>query len=322
MKANSLFAAMLGTSLLAVPVVYAGEFTETEPNNDISINAQKLGEADTEEIVRGAIMGTLGGDSHNKDVDYYSFYGERGDEIIIDIDNGWAGTGTEPVNTIVALFTPGSYVMERQNIYDDSGDDLSGGYREDAFISLTKGIGEAGVIGHDLEKTGTYIIAVSSFPRVWVDGGILDQRYVTWPYAYANGDYDLIVTFINRETEPSVQAVDLEIKPGNKEKWAPINPKSRGKIPVAILSTPSLHAVADIDTDSLTFGSTGDEASLYKCHKGKDVNGDGRLDLLCHFENQAANFKDTDVEGAIKGSLKDGTAIMGRAPLKVVPKFK
>src|SRR5262249_15545179 len=80
--------------------------------------------------------------------------------------------------------------------------------------------------------------------------------------------------------------VDLSIKP-DADTPVPINAKSHGKIPVAILSTSTFDAVTTIDTASLTFGPTGDEHSLAFCNtEGEDVNGDGRLDLVCHFETE------------------------------------
>jgi hypothetical protein len=51
-----------------------------------------------------------------------------------------------------------------------------------------------------------------------------------------------------------------------------------------------------------------------------DVNGDGRLDVVCHFDNVAAKWSADDFEGTIKGKMKDGKAFKGHGKLKVVPK--
>src|SRR5262249_45373826 len=70
--------------------------------------------------------------------------------------------------------------------------------------------------------------------------------------------------------------VDISIKPGSE--LPPINTRSRGTIPVAIISTSSFNAVTAVDTTSLTFGRTGSEHSLGFCNAGgEDVNGDGRF---------------------------------------------
>ncbi|UCC63458.1 MAG: hypothetical protein JSV36_22495 [Anaerolineae bacterium] len=63
---------------------------------------------------------------------------------------------------------------------------------------------------------------------------------------------------------PSMVAVEIDIKPDSYPNS--INPKSQGKIPVAILSTPDLWAPVEVDPGSLTFGHTGDEGSLAFCN--------------------------------------------------------
>ncbi len=86
------------------------------------------------------------------------------------------------------------------------------------------------------------------------------------------------------EFEPAVGtlSVGIDIKPGSSTN--PINPNSKGKTPVAILSTSDFDATTELEKDSLTFGRTGDEDSLAKCgNSGEDVNGDGLLDIVGHF---------------------------------------
>jgi len=104
--------------------------------------------------------------------------------------------------------------------------------------------------------------------------------------------------------------VRIDIKPGDATKS--INLNSRGTIPVAILTTPTFSGPGLIDIHSLTFGSTGTEYSLAFCNiGGEDVNGDGLLDLVCHFDSQSAFFQPGDAAGILRGRLKDGSAITG-----------
>ena len=85
--------------------------------------------------------------------------------------------------------------------------------------------------------------------------GPLDNRF----YAWAVRDGDVAAT---------PEYIDIDIKPGSHHNT--INPKSKGKIPVAILSTEDFDAPSKVDRDSLTFGSTGEEDSLAFCNrKGK-----------------------------------------------------
>lgn len=115
--------------------------------------------------------------------------------------------------------------------------------------------------------------------------------------------------------------VDIDIKPGSDSNT--VNPKSNGKIPVAILSTKDFDAPSQVDQNSLTFGRTGDEQSLAFCNRRpKDVNHDGlKDDLVCHFYTQIAGFKCGDTEGILRGKTLDGTpiAIEGRDSVKIVP---
>lgn len=112
-------------------------------------------------------------------------------------------------------------------------------------------------------------------------------------------------------------SVGIDIKPGDST--STINPNSNGKTPVAILSTPTFNAVKSVDTTSLTFGSFGTENSLDFCNpNGEDVNGDGLLDLVCHFDTQATSFQNSGASGTVRGKLKDGTAIKGSAPVLII----
>ena len=114
-----------------------------------------------------------------------------------------------------------------------------------------------------------------------------------------------------------VTPVDISLKPGATEP-VPINPKSHGKIPVAILSTASFDATA-IDTTSLTFGRTGQEKSLAFCNSGEDVNGDGRTDVVCHFETQSTGFKSGDTLGILMGKTTQGSPVIGQQAITTVP---
>lgn len=116
---------------------------------------------------------------------------------------------------------------------------------------------------------------------------------------------------------PPIQ-VDMDIKPGSDPNS--ISGMSRGLIPVAILSTPEFDAPTEVDKDSLTFGPTGDEESLAFCPKsGEDVNGDGLLDLVCHFHTQDTGFQCGDTEGVLRGETLDGVPVEGSDSVRIVP---
>ena len=83
-------------------------------------------------------------------------------------------------------------------------------------------------------------------------------------------------------------------------------------ITVAILSSSTFNAPTAVDRKSLTFGHTGTEASLTSCNTAsRDVNGDNRMDLVCHFSVAATGFQLGDTLGYLKGLTLVGNAIHG-----------
>lgn len=112
--------------------------------------------------------------------------------------------------------------------------------------------------------------------------------------------------------------VDIDIKPGSDVN--PINYKSRGKIPVAILSTAQFYAPDMVEQSTLTFGATGNENSLAFCDRWPvDVNNDGYSDLVCHFYTENAGFTCGDTEGILKGQIVDDIPIQGSESVRIVP---
>jgi hypothetical protein len=264
---------------------------ESEPNSTITY-PQKI-DASSGNVAISAALGNLSGSIAN-DTDFYEFYGMEGDVVTLDIDGAMGGTRS--FDSYIAIFGPGpAFEVLRSN--------------DDAFP-----IDEGSISRYDsrienfaIPASGYYVVGVTSYARQFRNGGNLTTGTI------GNGDYKLVITGVT----PPVQQIAIEVKPGNDE-IAPINPRSKGKIPVALLSSSKFDAM-NVDVSSLTFGATGDEKSFSHCgQSGEDVNGDGRLDLVCHFENQVAGFEKGDLEGIVRGKMKWGTRIEGRAFLKVV----
>lgn len=112
--------------------------------------------------------------------------------------------------------------------------------------------------------------------------------------------------------------VPIDIKPGSFPNS--IDPTSSEIIPIAILSSPRLDAPRQVDPSSLTFGRTGDEASLASCNEeSEDVNGDGLPDLTCYFSAGNANFQSGDKKGILKGKTKGKRTIEGRDWVRIIP---
>ena len=91
----------------------------------------------------------------------------------------------------------------------------------------------------------------------------------------------------------------IDIRPGKPTNR--INPKSMGKLKVAILSTRTFDATKAVAQASITFGRTGAERSLVDCSKKfKDVNGDGLPDLTCRFSLRYAGLQAGNTMGVLR----------------------
>jgi hypothetical protein len=78
-------------------------------------------------------------------------------------------------------------------------------------------------------------------------------------------------------------------------------------------------APGSVDTSSLKFGRTGNEASVAFCSSPEDVNGDGRLDVVCHFATKKEGFQVGDSQGVLTGRTVAGTPIRGTDSVLIVP---
>jgi hypothetical protein len=115
------------------------------------------------------------------------------------------------------------------------------------------------------------------------------------------------------QLDTSIQ-VSIDIKPG--EFPNSINPKSKGVIPVAILTTADLDATT-VDPTTVRFGATGTEAASEQFTL-EDVNGDGKLDLLLHFKTQATDIQCGETSASLAGKTVSGQAIEGSDFIKTV----
>jgi glucose/arabinose dehydrogenase len=98
---------------------------------------------------------------------------------------------------------------------------------------------------------------------------------------------------------------------------APINTKSQGVTPVAILSSSTFDATT-VDPATVRFGATGTEASSAQAAV-EDVNRDGRPDLVLRFDTQRCGFTPATTTATLTGTTRGGQAIQGAGAIRIVP---
>jgi hypothetical protein len=109
------------------------------------------------------------------------------------------------------------------------------------------------------------------------------------------------------------RTVAIDIRPGDSKN--PVNPKSGGVIQVAILSSDAFDATA-IDPGSLRFGPDG--AHTDGKVRTRDVNKDGRPDLLLHFRTQDSGIECGDASASLTGRTVNGEPVQGSDTITTV----
>ena len=193
----------------------------------------------------------------------------------------------------------------------------------DAFVTKLAASGASVVYSTPLggsDLSSGQGIAVDAAGSAYVTGITFSANFPTTPGAFdtsSNGDAD---AFVAKLSAVAVVSVHIDIKPGSAQN--PINLRSHGLIPVAILSTPTFDARTVVAT-SVCFGDAGN-ASQRDCTEahGKrhvaDVNGDGRLDLLFHFEVKETGIDPGDTTACLTGTTREGVDVEGCDSITIV----
>ena len=123
-----------------------------------------------------------------------------------------------------------------------------------------------------------------------------------------------------------VVEVLIDIKPGSDPNS--VNTKKKGRLPVAILTTDEFDA-ATVDAATITIGDgEGDDTPVAARKNGtlmaelEDVDDDGDLDMILHFETQAIVAAGDLHEGTtsliVNGVTLDDVALTGTDAVRVV----
>ncbi|HBR18548.1 MAG: hypothetical protein A3G39_10195 [Deltaproteobacteria bacterium RIFCSPLOWO2_12_FULL_43_16] len=127
-----------------------------------------------------------------------------------------------------------------------------------------------------------------------------------------NADTVVIATFTTR-----VITVQIDIKPGSFPNA--IKLQDTGNIPVAIFSTAAFDA-RTIDIAGLELNGAGVRIVKGKGYQAsyEDINGDGILDLLVHFDRGDVQLILGDSTATVTGKTIDGVIIQGTDSVKVI----
>jgi hypothetical protein len=320
------FAAASGASSLALAV--------EETANDSFEQPQRLDIVDGQVTVTGVIGVMETSTPVVSDIDYYSFQGYAGNTVTIDIDFGFKGAafsetnpeGERNLDTIIGIWGPPPATLETPRFFLPSDDTGTGDAGSIPILNSNPPIyRDARLDGVVLPATGIYTVGVTSggvfqtVPRTFLDNGSATAFISN---SLSNGRYTLIISgvaapVVQPPAPPSALPIGIDIRPG-VDRIARIDPKSKGVIPVALLSSEGFDA-RKVDSGSVRFGPTGKEATALRCtNRGVDVNYDRARDMVCIFDLQAARFEPGHDKGKITGTI-DGKSFQGEGWLKVIP---
>ncbi len=120
-----------------------------------------------------------------------------------------------------------------------------------------------------------------------------------------------VLTIFDDDPSPEVE---IDIKPGSFPNS--INPKSKGVIPVAILTTAEFDA-STVDVETVRFGPAEIEAVHYAL---EDVDNDGDIDMILHFKIRDSGIQAGDTEAELTGQTIEGRNIHATDSVRTVPR--
>ena len=126
-----------------------------------------------------------------------------------------------------------------------------------AYIYIDGLLDNSGPVGVPTANDVDQTIGASYTPWYFFDG-VIDDVFI----------YDRALS--ESEVEELYGTVDIDIEPRRDPNYVVVTRRGRcipAVLPVAILSTEDFSAPDEVERDSLTFGSTGDEDSLICCSR-------------------------------------------------------
>ena len=147
------------------------------------------------------------------------------------------------------------------------------------------------------------LVAVGNLPNQLASNQAADRVYAT----NVNDNTVSVIADVPLE-------VEIDIKPGSVPNS--INPRSKGRVPVAILTDASFDATS-VDPSTVLFGPLGVEGEAVHAAL-EDVDGDLDTDMIVHFKTQETAIQCGDTEAFLSGETFAGLEIFGCDSVRTV----
>ncbi|MCX5885311.1 MAG: hypothetical protein NT096_05305 [Proteobacteria bacterium] len=168
------------------------------------------------------------------------------------------------------------------------------------------------------ERTSTILTSVDPLTNSQFLDGVFEGTYIDYGFIFTEypptpTDYFTLTSLEFCITGiPAVIQASIDIKPGSFPNS--INLKSKGNVPVAILSSQTFDA-ATVDWSTVVFAGA---PALSIGGLPEDVNSDGLMDLVLHFSTQSLNLKSGDTEACLTGKTLSEQEFKGCDSVSIV----
>lgn len=190
------------------------------------------------------------------------------------------------------------------------------------ITQLASGLGNARDMALD-SKDNLYVTSIDQQTVYMIKNGATEAVPLITNFSEPFGAWGIVIDSLERiyvsdysanvvwRFSPSAIIVSIDIKPGSFPNS--INLNSNGVVPVAVLTTDTFDATT-IDVGTIVFAGAPIVNSNFD-----DVNGDGRLDMVCFFETQKLNIDTSSTSAILTGKTMNGRKIEGIDSVRIVP---